>query len=234
MLQCRSKRFETMDKQTKKKINISETAARRYIENNRFTIQSLAKEMDMKSSEIFELFPNRKSILLYFYESRLQIYKEQTTSIDGYSDFTLSEKLSNLFLSLLDDFLEFREFVLETYQKFVVQSPFDTMFKKEFKKELKMIFNSDNQISASASFFVNSLLYKTIYYHFHALILFWTNDSSEKFEQSFALVDKWCSLIEEIFYNKVLDKGFDFGKFLFYNSPFNQAFSNIKSDGGKS
>lgn len=223
-----------MDKQTKKKIKISETAARRYTENNRFTIQSLAKELDMKSSEIFELFPNRKSILLYYYESRLLIYKNQTKSIDGYSDFTLSEKLSNLFLSLLDEFLEFREFVLETYQKFVVQSTFDTVFKKEFKNELKMIFNSDKQISASASFLVNRLLYSAIYYHFHALILFWSKDDSEKYEQSFALVDKWCSLIEELFYSKIVDKGFDFGKFLLYNSPFKHAISSFKSSGEQS
>ncbi|MDZ7718461.1 MAG: hypothetical protein U5K72_06535 [Balneolaceae bacterium] len=223
-----------MDKQTKKKIKISETAAKRYIENNRFTIQSLAERLDMKSSEIFELFPNRKSILLYFYESRLLICKDQTKLIDSYAEFSLSEKMSNLFLTLLDEFLEYREFVLETYKQFIVKSPFNTAFEKEFKRELKSIFESDDQLSGSASFFVNRLLFNTIYCHFHALILFWSNDESEKFEQSFALVDKWCSLIEELFYNKILDKGFDFGKFLFYNSPFKQAFSGITNSGRKS
>lgn len=188
----------------------------------------------MKSAEIFELFPNRKSILLFFYKSRLLKYREQTKSIEGYSDFTLSEKLSNLFLTLLDQFLDYREFVLETYNKFISKNALKTDFEKEFKDELKTIFKSDDQISASASFFINGLLYKIIYCHFHALILFWSNDESEKFEKSYALVDKWCSLIEELFYNKILDKGFDFGKFLFYTSPFKQAFSDIKSDGGQS
>lgn len=186
----------------------------------------------MKSAEIFELFPNRKSILLYFYESRLLICQEQTKSIDAYPDFSLSEKLSNLFLTLLDEFLENREFVLKTYKKFIVKSPFNTAFEKEFKQEIKTIFEEDHQISASASIFINSLLYKTIFCHFHALILFWSNDESKKYEQSLALVDKWCSLIEELFYNKILDKGFDFGKFLFYNSPFKQMFTHTK-DGGR-
>lgn len=223
-----------MNKETKKKIEISETATKRYIENNRFTIQSLAEELEMNPKEIFELFPNRKSILLFFYESRILIYKEQTKAIDSYSDFSLSEKLSNLFLTLLDEFLEYREFVLETYNKFISKNPLGTDFENEFKNELKTIFESDTQLSGSASFFVNRFLYGTIYCHFHALILFWANDESEKYEQSLALVDKWCSLIEELFYNKILDKGFDFGKFLFYNSPFKHAFSSIKRSGEES
>lgn len=208
-------------------------AARKYIENPRFTIQSLAKELEMESAEIFELFPNRKSILLFFYESRILIYKEQTKSIDQYMDFSLSEKLSNFFLTLLDQFLEYREFVLETYHSFISKSTLTTSFEEKFKSELKSIFTSDSNLSGSASFFVNRLLYKTIYYHFHALIVFWSNDESEKYEQSFALIDKWCSLIEELFYNKILDKGFDFGKFLFYNSPFKEAFADIKRKGDK-
>ncbi|WP_234567033.1 hypothetical protein [Rhodohalobacter sp. 614A] len=220
-----------MDKQTKKKAKIAETAAKRYIENSRFTIQSLTKELDMKSAEIFELFPNRKSILLFFYESRLLAYREQTKSIQEYSEFTLSEKLSNLFLTLLDQFMEYREFVLNSYNQFISKNPSCTSFEREFKAELQSIFQSDQNLSGSSRFFVNRLLYTTIYYHFHALLLFWENDDSEKYEQSFALVDKWCSLIEELFYSKVVDKGFDFGKFLFYNSPFKHATSSFKSNG---
>lgn len=223
-----------MDKKTKKKLKIAETAAKRYIENPRFTIQSIAKELDMKSAEIFELFPNRKSILLFFYESRILAYREQKKSIDGYSDFTLSEKLSNLFLTLLDQFMEYREFVLITYNKFISRNPSCTAFEKEFKDELKSIFRSDKNLSSSSRFFVNRILYATIYYHFHGLILFWSRDESEKYEQSFALVDKWCSLIEELFYNKLVDKGFDFGKFLIYNSPFKHALSSFKSTGESS
>lgn len=223
-----------MDTQTKKKTKIAETAAKRYIENPRFTIQSLADELEMKTAEIFELFPNRKSILLFFYESRILAYREQTKSIEGYSDFSLNEKLSNLFLTLLDQFMEYREFVLSSYNKFISRNPSCTSFEREFKDELKIIFQSDQNISGSSRFFVNSLLYKTIYFHFHALILFWSKDESEKYEQSFALIDKWCSLIEELFYSKIVDKGFDFGKFLFYNSPFKHAISSFKSSGEQS
>lgn len=222
-----------MDKQTKKKSKIAEAAAKRYIENPRFTIQSLANELDMKSAEVFGLFPNRKSILLFFYESRLLAYHEQKKSIEGFEEFTLSEKLSNLFLTILDQFLEYREFVLETYGKFIARNPVYISFEQEFKKELKDIFQSDVNITGTSRFFTNGLLYATVYYHFHALILFWSKDESEKYERSFALVDKWCSLIEELFYSKIVDKGLDLGKFLLYNSPFKQAFSSINQSSDK-
>ncbi len=223
-----------MDKQTKKKVKIAEAAAKRYIENRRFTIQSLAEKVDIKSKEIFELFPNRKSILLYFYKSRLIVYADQKKSIDGYSDFSLSEKLSNLFLSMLDQFLEYREFVLNSYNRFITSSPSCTSFEKLFKEELKAVFESDENLSVSSRFFVNRFLYATIYYHFHALILFWSRDDSETYEQSYALVDKWCSLVEELFYSRIVDKGFDLGKFLFYNSPFKHALSSIEGSGDQS
>lgn len=223
-----------MDKQINKKIKIAETAAERYIENPRFTIQSIAKELDMKSAEIFELFPNRKSILLFFYESRIIAYRVQKKSIDSYKEFTLSEKLSNLFLTLLDQFMEYREFVLISYNKFISKNPACTAFEKEFKNELKVILQTDQNLSGSSQFFINKMLYTAIYYHFHGLIQFWARDESKKYEQSFALVDKWCSLIEELFYNKLLDKGFDFGKFLFYNSSFKHALSSFERNGEQS
>lgn len=222
-----------MDKQTKKKARIAEAAAKKYIGNRRFTIQSLAEELEMKPAKIFEQFPNRKSILLFFYESRILAYREQKKSIGDYEEFSLSEKLSNLFLTLLDQFLEHREFVLNSYNRLISRNPLSTAFEKELKEELKLIFQSDQKISASSRFLLNPFLYTTIYYHFHALILFWSRDDSDGYEQSFALIDKWCSLIEELFYNKIVDKGFDFGKLLFYNSPFNQAISNFKSNGEK-
>jgi len=217
-----------MNKQ--KKLKISEKATGRYVENNRFTIRSLAEEMNMDSSEIYELFPNRKSILLYFYESRLLLYNKQKESIDGYENFSLHEKLSNLFLTLLDQFMEYREFVTSSYYKLICKSAAPTNFEKKFKLELKSIFESDQNLSTVSRIILNQFFYKSIYIHFHGLIYFWANDDSETYEQSYALVDKWCSLIEEIFYNKILDKGFDFGRFLFYNSPFKNLITPLNNE----
>ena len=210
-----------MKKETKLRIKIAETATVRYIDNRRFTIQSLADELEITSKEIFDLFPNRSSILRYYYESRILLYRDQIKSIKEYSSFTLSEKLNTLFLSLLDQFSEQREYVLITYKQMNSSPVKKSAFEEHFKKALRDIFNSDDRIATSAKFFKNRLLYNAIYLQFHGLILFWKNDESHIYENSMALVDKWCALQEEIFYSRVIDKGFDLGKFLYYNSPLN-------------
>ena len=215
-----------MDQKKEIKIEIAEEAANKYLLNKRFTIQALAKDLDLEPSEIFNLFPNRKSILLFYYESRIELYRDQKKSIKNYSEYTLSEKLSNLILTVLDLFTERREFVLNTYKPFIVNTLSDTAFEKSFKSEIKSIFESDHRISATAQILLNQTFYAILFHHFHALILFWAKDESAGRQQSFALVDKWCSFVEELFYNKIIDKGFDLGKFLFYNSPLKNLFSD--------
>jgi AcrR family transcriptional regulator len=217
-----------MDKETRKKIEIAEKATERYLKNRRFTIQSLAEEAGVTSKDVFEFFPNRRSILQFYYESRILLYQEQKNSIDSYSDFSLREKLSNLFLTMLDLFDEQREFVLETYKEFVVTNPMDKRFENSFRDDVKHIFQSDNQVSFSSRFLLNQITYAIFYYHFHALILFWSKDASRGREQTYALVDKWCSFVEEFFYSKIADKGFDLAKFLFYHSPLKGIIPDLK------
>jgi AcrR family transcriptional regulator len=219
-----------MDKETSQKIKVAEAAADRYIENQRFTIQSLAKELKMKPETIYSLFPNRSSILRYYYTSRILICRDMNQSIDGYDEFSLSEKLSNFFLTLIDLFGDKREFVLTTYREFVVCSVTRNKFEAEFKDEIRNIFLTDDKIAASSRIFLNSFLWHAIYLQFHALMKFWKEDESRNYENSMALIDKWSSLTQEAFYSKVLDKSFDLGKFLFYQSSFSQCAMNTNNE----
>ena len=219
-----------MDAQTKKRIRIAEQAAKKYLKNDRFTIQSLAEELDMKSSEVFELFPNRSSMLSFFYESRIIIYNEQTKNIKDYNSFTLSEKLSNFALSLLDQFNEHREFVLLTYKSKISKNCRMTKFEERFKKVIKTTFEEDKDRSSSSAIILNDIFYKILFCHFHALIEFWRNDESIQNQNSMALVDKWASFTEEVFYSAIVDKGADLSKFLFYQSPLSKiTFNSCKS-----
>jgi len=208
-----------MDKHTELKIKIAELAAGKYVSNPRFTIKSLADELEISSKDIFELFPNRSSILRFYYESRLIVYRNQTQSIDNYGDFTLSEKLSNLFLSILDQFSENREFVLKTYPSSVCSSKTKGSFDKDLKEEIRTIFRSDTRISGTAGFLKQPLLYSAIVKHFDGFVLFWSNDKSSMNQQTMALIDKWTSFVQEFFYSKIADQAFDLGKFLIYASP---------------
>lgn len=210
-----------MNKKTKKKIQISEAATERYLVNERFTIKSLADELKMDSAEIYDLFPNRRSILEFYYESVIIRYQTLTAAIEGYNNFTMAEKLSNLALTILDMFQERREFVTKTYHSMIACSSRSTNFEKNFKKQLSIIFEQDERQSKSASFFNGELTIRFIVLHFHGLISFWLRDSSEGYQKTMELVDKWTALVQEVNYSSVIDRGFDLAKFAVYNSPLN-------------
>lgn len=218
-----------MDKETKQRIKIAETATKRFVENPRFTIQSLAKELEMDSADIFDLFPNRSSILRYYYTSRLLRFRDETASLDDYPSYSLGEKLSALHLSLTDQFQEQREFVLQTFNR-NMGSPFRSSgFEKEYKQELRNIFENDHRIPSTAAPFINRFLYSSVYCQFIGLISFWKRDESRNYENTMAIVDKWSALIEEIFYSRIAEKGFDLAKFLFYRSPLSECITSSSS-----
>jgi len=220
-----------MDDKTSLKIKISEKATHLYLENERFKIQALAEELDIKPNEIFEHFPNRNAILDYFYESRLLLLDELTHKIEGFKDFELSEKVSTLILTILDLFQEHREFVLETYHSRVACTSYDkTHFKAGIKERVSKIFKSDTKISNFSKMAFQSLFISLFTVHFHAIVRVWKNDKSDSFSTTMALTEKWTTLIQEIFYSAIIDKSFDFIKFIFTSSGFSDWIQSEKQN----
>lgn len=203
------------------KTKISECGARRFVKNRRFTYRSLAEELNIDEKEIKKHFSSRSSILRYFYESRILLYQEQINQIDDYATFSLGEKLSNLFLTLFDMFNKYQEFIQLTYKELAIRHP-ESSFKKLFTEEIEQIFSSDERIAASSKLFINQKFYSMMFHTFNAILKYCHSDEIENLEQCMALTDKFCSFIEELFYTQVLDKGFDLGKYLIYNSPLRQ------------
>lgn len=202
------------------KRKISEAAAKRAAVNTYFSIASLATKAGVKETEIQELFKTRNEILEFYYESRISIYKEQREKIDDYSEFSLSEKLSNLFLTLIELLSEDKIFVEKTYSQLIAKKIYcESCFRREMISEIDQIFSDDKQISTASKPFLNKYSYNLIYAQFHGLIWFWLSDKSPHQENTLALIDKWSALIEEICYSKITEKGFDLLKFLAYNSP---------------
>jgi len=209
-----------MNKKTRQKIQIARAAADLYLKNNRFKMAALADEAEVELDLVLDYFPNRTSVLEYYYEASFIEYKEVTKQIQGYDEFTLAEKLSNLSYTLLDLFSKQKPFVRKTYRSIIVCSAKKTSFSEMFKKELQLIYETDPRQSALSSVFNNRLLYKAGLANFHLLIGYWLEDESTGDQKTMELVDKWTAFIEEIHYTAILDRGFDFAKFLYYNSPF--------------
>lgn len=209
-----------MKKPTKEKILIAKAGARLYLTNSRFTMNALAKAAEVDLDLVYEYFPNRRSVLDFFYESILIEFREITSKIEGYEDFTLSEKLNNLALTIIDLMNEHKEFVRQTYKRTIVCTSRQQAFNEEFKHQLKLIYENDPNQSALSSAFNNQLLYKAGLTNFHLLIHFWLKDTSTGNQKTMELIDKWTSFVQEVHYTAILDRGFEFAKFLYYNSPF--------------
>lgn len=207
-----------MEKQIKKKIDAAEEAADLYLEDPNFTLKSLAEKLQMKPAEMYGLFPNRRAILQFYYAAQIYKYRGITSQIEGFKEYTIAEKLSNLALTLTDLFLEHREFVEYTFHNLIANYYTNTAFDRMLEQEIKTYLENDPGISASASVFMKPFFFKLISMHYKWLIRYWLNDQSTGFENTMALTDKWTSFIQELLYLSIIDKGFDLAKFAFLQS----------------
>jgi hypothetical protein len=215
-----------MNKITEEKIRISQSGVLLYLKNPRFTMTALAEEADIKPDQIYDYFSNRRDVLDFFYKGLMLEYEESIRSIEKYAEFTLSEKLSNLALTMIDLMDPYREFVRKTYKYKVICSTQRTTFEKLFRNQLKAIYESDKNQSRLSTAFNRGPLYKAGTYNFHLLVRFWLKDESAGNQKTMEFIDKWTSFVEELHYSSILDRGFDVAKFIYYNSPF----SNVSKD----
>jgi len=203
------------------KIELTEAAIDLYIED-KFTIPNLTSKTGKTASEIYSLFPNKNAILKFYYPSLIVRYQAMISEIDDFDSYSISEKLSNFAFTLFDMMDERREFVEDTFDKYVWTCSSKSEFQKLIKSLFKDFFTSDGKIATSAGFFMGDLFYSSLKTQFLFLIKFWLDDNSEGRERTFALTDKITGFIEELVYSKIVDKGFDLAKFSMSAFGFNK------------
>ena len=203
------------------KIELTEAAIDLYIED-KFTIPNLTSKTGKTASEIYSLFPNKNAILKFYYPSLIVRYQAMISEIDDFDSYSISEKLSNFAFTLFDMMDERREFVEDTFDKYVWTCSSKSEFQKLIKSLFKDFFTSDGRIATSAGFFMGDLFYSSLKIQFLFLIKFWLDDNSEGRERTFALTDKITGFIEELVYSKIVDKGFDLAKYSMSAFGFNK------------
>jgi len=194
------------------KIELTEAAVELQLKGQ-FTIPNLTEKTDKSASEIYALFPNKKSILKFYYPSLVIRYRAMVGEIDDFDSYSISEKLSNFMFTLFDMMKEKRLFVMETFYKYEWKCSSNSEFQKEIKELFKDFFTTDGNIATSAGVFMGDLFYASLTSNYLYLIKFWLEDDSEDQERTFALIDKITGFIEELVYSKIVDKGFDLAKY---------------------
>ncbi len=203
-----------------KKIEITWAAVDIYQDKGRVSIPDLVQATKLSATEIYELFPNKKAILAYFYPALVMQYWAMIDEIEDFENYSISEKFSNFIYTMFDLMAEREHFVKDTFDKLVFRKGSSSDFHEETTTLFKEFLTTDGNIAVSAGFFMGDNYYKILASQYLFLIKYWLNDTSDNKERTLALSDKLASLFEEIVYNKSLDKGFDLIKFIFGGKDF--------------
>jgi AcrR family transcriptional regulator len=196
------------------KIELCESAIDLMLTKSSFTIAQLSEATGKTASHIYSLFPNKKAILKYYYPSIVIRYSSMIEEIEDFDSYSISEKLSNFIFTSFDMLDDRKEFVEDTFEKMVFKKGCNSEFHHEVTALFKHFFTTDGRIAVSAGFVMKDYFYEFIAKEYLHIVKFWLEDDSDGKERSFALTDKLTGFVEEVVYNKVLDKGFDLAKYL--------------------
>lgn len=197
------------------KIEITWKAVELYKTKGKVSMPDLISSTGLTASEIYSYFPNKKAILAFYYPALVFQYWAMIEEIDGFEDYSLSEKFSNFIYTIFDMMSENSAFVSDTFDNHIFKKGTKSSFHKEVTALFKDFLTSDGEIAVSAGLFMKDFSYKLLTSQYLFLIKFWIKDESENKERTLALSDKLTSLLEEAVYNKTVDKGFDLLKYLF-------------------
>lgn len=208
--------MNTFDPETfETKFAIADIATDLYMQGDgQFYIKNIAKKIDITPAEVFNYFPNKKSILEFYYASLVIRYEMMIDEIDNFESYTLSEKLSNFAFTNFDMLREKEAFVEATLSDYILNSFTKTDFEKELERLIKQFLENDEHISVSSTLVLNFYSYTFLRRQYLELLRFWINDTSEDKELSMELTDKATAVLQELMYNPVLDKSFDLLKFM--------------------
>ncbi len=206
--------METTAEQINSKIELTGAAVALYSERGSFTISQLIDATGYTASQIYALFPNKRSILEYYYPSLVIRYEAMIGEIEGFEHYTISEKLSSIIFTSFDMMSEKRSFVENTFHSMVFSKGKNSEFHEEVTTLFKHFFTSDAEVAVSAAFLMKDYFYEFIAKEYLHIVKFWLKDDSEGKDRSIALVDKLTGFLQELIYNKTIDKGFDLAKYL--------------------
>lgn len=197
------------------KIELSLLAAELYQKKGRLSMRDLINSSEMSASQIFELFPAKDTLLAYAYPSMVFQYWAMIDEIDDFHRLVISEKLGNFIYTMLEMFSDHKLFVKDTFTRLVACKGVNSDFADEVSAVYKDFLIRDSNLSITGGLVTRPLFYRWMTTQFIALIEFWIRDTSASKERTFGLVDKACSLFEDVLYSELIDKGLDFSKYLY-------------------
>ena len=203
-----------------KKLDITDAAIQLYVaQDGVFNLHQVARKTEQTVEAIFDLFPDKESILHFFYTSLVIRYRLMTSEIEDFDSYTLSEKLSNFAYASFDMLKERQAFVEATFGPMILYSCTKTDYEDRIEQLLVHFFKNDSKAASSSSLFLNRYFFTFIKQKYLWLVAFWLKDNSPDKAKSMELTDKAAGLIQEMMYTSVIDRSIDLAKFAYANKP---------------
>jgi hypothetical protein len=197
---------------------IASAAAEYYVSSTqKFTIAGLAEYMDCESSDIYEWFPNKSTILVFYYEAQIHRFWAMVEEIEDFESYSFAERLTSFANTMLDLLNEQREFVNESIGPYILYGSCSNSFDRELRNVFTQFISTDSEVATTTKLITNLGVPTLIASVFYQILSFWLTDDSHRQETTRAFIDKTARFTESILYARVVDDGIDLVKFCWQN-----------------
>jgi AcrR family transcriptional regulator len=185
------------------------------------TMRGIAKKAGFGDATIYNYFPTKESILFAYYEDKLNETVEKIKEIKDFNEYTINEQLQTVFHIQFEIFLSDREFIAISFKKIflTINQNYKQIknIKDQFRTIIKDIFDAATEADEIPPQIFEEMIFHLIFDYYIGIVLFWLNDSSEKFNQTTILTDKSLDLICSVIEAGVANKLFDLASYFFKN-----------------
>ncbi len=185
------------------------------------TMRGIAKQAGFGDATIYNYFPTKESILFAYYKDKLNETVEKIKEIKDFNEYTINEQLQTVFNIQFEVFLLDREFIAVSFKKIflTLNQNYKQIknIKDQFRVIIKDIFDAAVEADEIPPQIFEEMIFHFIWDYYIGLVLFWLNDSSEKFNDTTILTDKSLDLICALIKAGVANKLFDLASYFFKN-----------------
>ncbi len=194
------------------------------------TMREISEKAGFGTATIYNYFPTKEKILYAYFEDKHGDLVNLMKTIPEFGEFTLKEKLQTQMESLLDMYLEDREFVVEAF-RLMFDSPLRTFtemipIKDLFTKSVNEFFVDALHKNEIQEYVFKSFITNLYWDYVGIVSLYWCNDKSTGMSNTSQFIDLSLDVIVEILHSGLIFKFTNIASFIFKNHIYSN-FQNI-------
>lgn len=190
------------------------------------TMKNIARNAGLGDATIYNYFPTKEHIVYGYYEDQFEKVTHTLKTIEKFNEYSFQEQLQTFFETLLETFLPDREFVQKTFKTtfFALSQQYGKIrpIKDKFMAIIEEIFDAAIEVDEIPEQVFRELTLQFFWEYYIGIVIYWSNDTSDKFEETTVLIDKSLDLACASLKAGIGNKLFDMGVFLFKNHVLTQ------------